>query len=303
MALIDPTERFLIGEVILKLHNLLKSMPRLRNLSTTCLLLLSGLSLAHGSDLASNRLLDIAEKEAKIYQKIAADPEFYSEDDLDRRINELVQSYRTYLLDQPDDASAYILYGKLLRRVEANEQAFLAFLKADELDPEIAVVKQQIGNHLAEDGKGKAALTFYLSAVDLEPETAIYHFALGQLIYDFRAEFIKGGIFTEDALEREMLKAFRQAVKLEPKNFDFQMRLGEAYYDLTSPDWRSALLHWKQVRKQATTSLQVEILELHRARVLGKLGRAEEAQTLLDKVLNPALQNSKQQVRDEIAQH
>ena len=36
-------------------------------------------------------------------------------DDLDRRINELIQSYRTYLLDQPDDVSAYILYGKLLR--------------------------------------------------------------------------------------------------------------------------------------------------------------------------------------------
>jgi len=257
----------------------------------------------HGSDLASTRLLAIAEKEAKIYQKIAEDPEFYSEDDLDRRINELVQSYRTYLVDQPDDASAYILYGKLLRRVQEHEQAFLAFLKADELDPEIAVVKQQIANHLAEEGKGKSALTFYLRAIDLEPETAIYHFGLGQLIYDFRAEFIEGGIFTQDALEREMLKAFRKAATLEPENFDYQMRLGEAYYDLTSPDWKSALIHWKQVRKQASTPLQVEILDLHRARVLGKLGRAEEAQTLLDQVLNPALQNSKQQVLDEIAMH
>jgi tetratricopeptide (TPR) repeat protein len=190
-----------------------------------------------------------------------------------------------------------------LRRVQENEQAFLAFLKADELDPEIAVVKQQIGNHLAEEGKGKAALTFYLRAVDLEPETAVYHFALGQLIYDFRAKFIEEKIFTQDALEREMLKAFRQAAKLAPDNFDYQLRLGEAYYDLTSPDWRSALLHWKQLSKQATTRLQIEILDLHRARVLGKLGRSQEAKALLDQVLNPALQKSKQQVLDEIAIH
>ena len=278
-------------------------MSRYQNTFTLCLLTLCGLGLTHGSDLASNRLLKIAEKEIKIYQKIAENPEFYSEDDLDRRINELVQSYRTYLLDQPNDVSAYILYGKLLRRVHEDKQALLAFLKADELDPEIAVVKQQIGNHLAEEGEGKAALAFYLQAVELEPETAVYHFALGQLIYNFKDEFIKSGVFTQDATEREMLKAFRKATKLAPNNFDYQMRLGEAYYDLNSPDWKNALVHWKQMRKQAKTTLQIEILDLHRARALGKLGRSDEARILLDKILNPALQNSKRQVLEEIAVH
>ena len=244
-------------------------MTRYQHTFAICLLPLCGLGLTNGSDLASKRLLNIAEKETQIYQKIAENPEFYSEDDLDRRINELIQSYRTYPLDQPDDVSAYILYGKLLRRVQENEQAFLAFLKADELDPEIAVVKQQICNHLSEEGKFKDDLTFYLQAVELEPETAVYHFALGQLIYNFEEEFIKSGVFTQDAMEREMLKAFRRAAQLAPKNFDYQMRLGEAYYDLKSPDWKNALIHWKQVSKQATTTLQIEILDLHSARVLG----------------------------------
>lgn len=278
-------------------------MQRIRHFSATALLFLCSLASTHGSDLASKRLLNIAETEAKIYQKIANDPEFYSAEDLDRRINELVQSYRSYLLDQPDDVSAYILYGKLLRRVDENEQAFIAFLKADELDPEIAVVKQQIGNHLAEQGKGKAALTFYLNAVELEPQTAVYHFALGQLITDFRSDFIAQGIFTRDALEREMLKAFGQAATLAPENFDYQMRLGEAYYDLFSPDWKSALIHWNKLRKQASSSVQIEILDLHRARVLGQLGRIGEAESLLEGVVNPALQKSRQQIIDEIAQH
>ena len=254
------------------------------------------------ADFASARLLNIAEKEAKIYKKITEDPKFYSEEDLDRRINDLVQAYRTYLVDQPDDASAYILYGKLLRRLEQYDQAFTAFLKADEIDPKIAVVKQQIGNQLAEEGKGKAALTFYLSAVDLEPEIAIYHFSLGELLHGFRQEFLTESLFTQDALDREMLKAFSSAVRFDPKNFDYQMRLGEAYYDLSSPDWKSALVHWNKLRKKAETGLQVEILELHRARVLGKLGRSDEAVEIMESVMNPTPQQSKQQVLDEMTQ-
>ncbi|NBB79397.1 MAG: tetratricopeptide repeat protein [Verrucomicrobia bacterium] len=268
-----------------------------------CPIALGGTVHGQSTDLASNQLLAIAEEEAAIYRKIAEDPDFYSESDLNRRIDELVQSYRRYLADQPDDASAYVLYGKLLRRLGEYDQAFVAFLKADELDPGIAVVKQQIGNHLAEQGKGKAALTFYLNAVSIEPETAVYHFGLGQLLHNFRSEFIDEGIFTRDALEREMLKAFRQAATIDPENFDFQMRLGEAYYDLSSPDWKRALVHWNKLRKKAATDLQGEILDLHRARVLGKLGRLEEARKATSHVENPALQNSKQQVLQEIAQH
>ena len=268
-----------------------------------CFLVFFGAVCGQSTDLASSQLLAIAEKEASIYRKIAEDPEFFSESDLERRIDELVQSYRRYLADQPNDASAYVLYGKLLRRLGEYDQAFVAFLKADELDPGIAVVQQQIGNHLAEQGKGKAALTFYLNAVSIEPETAVYHFGLGQLLHDFRSEFIGDGIFTRDALEREMLKAFRQAATIAPQNFDFQMRLGEAFYDLSSPDWKSALVHWNKLRKQTATDLQGEILDLHRARVLGKLGRIEEAREATTHVKNPALQNSKQQVLSEIAQH
>ncbi|WP_269522826.1 tetratricopeptide repeat protein [Coraliomargarita parva] len=255
------------------------------------------------TDFASERLLGIANKEEKIYKKIAEDPEFYSATDLDRHIQELVDAYRSYLADNPDDPSAYILYGKLLRRLDENEQAFESFLKADELDPNIAVVKQQIGTHLAEQGKGKAALTFYLRAVDLEPETAVYHFALGQLLYRFRDDFLKENIFTRDALDREMLRAFRQAAVLEPENFDFQMRLGEAYYDLASPDWKAALLHWKKLAKTADSDLRLEIIHLHQARTLGKLGRYEEAQELADTVQTPGLQYSKNVVLDEIRQH
>ena len=253
------------------------------------------------SSYTDRRLLDIVTREAKIYQKIAEEPEFYSSDDLERHIVGLVGAYRAYLIDYPEDVNALILYGKLLRRIDQREESFAAFLKADGLDPEIAVIKQQIGAHLAESGKGKAALPFYLRAVELEPETAAYHFSLGQLLHEFRETFIEDGVFTRDRLEREMLKAFKRAAALQPDAFDLQMRLGEAYYDLARPDWRAALRRWKELRKRAKTPLRAEILDLHCARVMGKLGRQEEARSLAEAVAHPALQNSKQQALDEIA--
>ena len=69
------------------------------------------------SGLAEERLADIALKEERIYKKIAEDPEFYSADDLDRHLSNLIASYGAYLLDHPEDVDALILYGKLLRRV------------------------------------------------------------------------------------------------------------------------------------------------------------------------------------------
>ena len=276
----------------------------LRFLACTCMLsLVSDLSAQpKQSDLDTERLLDISKREQKIYQRLAADPEFYTADDLERHINELIQSYSTYLTENPDDVSALILYGKLLRRVDKNDEAFSAFLQADKLNSKIAVVKQQIGNHMAETGKGKAALTFYLNAIQLEPKIPTYHFALGELLYTFRNQFLEEAIFTRDALDREMLKAFQTAVRLEPDNFDAQMRLGEAYYDLASPDWKAALVHWNKLRKDCPNddTLRRQILDLHKVRVLGKLGRIGEAKELAATIVQPSLQQSKQQVLSEL---
>jgi tetratricopeptide (TPR) repeat protein len=274
-----------------------------RSFSILLLCLAAASTTVAQSTLADKRLADIAMREENVYKRIAEDPEFYSSGDIKRHVTDLIGAYSAYLIDHPKDVNALILYGKLLRRVERFDEAFNTFLQADEIEPNIAVVKQQIGTYMAEGGKPKAALPFYLRAVELEPETAIYHFALGQLLHEFRTTYIKEGIFTRDALEREMLKAFNKAVALEPNAFDLKMRLGEAYYDLSSPDWKSALLHWNKMRKEAKNELQAEILDLHRARVMAKLGRSGEAITLAQKVQTPGLQRSKQQVLDEIARH
>ncbi|MGB0413326.1 MAG: tetratricopeptide repeat protein [Coraliomargarita sp.] len=264
---------------------------------------LSAQSEAEHANFTSERLLKLAESEEKIYQKIAEDPLYYSDDDLERRITTLAQSYHNYLSDNPEDAEAHILYGKLLRRMNKPNEAFTHFLKADELDPKVPVVKQQIGNHLAEAGEGEAALLYYLQAVELAPDVAIYQYGLGELLYNFGKDYIERELYTRDAIDREILKAFRKAAELEPENLDYQMRIGEAYYDQASPDWKAALLHWNKVRDASQLGIRTEIIDLHRARVMAELGRYQEAKALAETVENPALQKSRQQVLDEIALH
>ncbi|MFP4204215.1 MAG: tetratricopeptide repeat protein [Opitutales bacterium] len=261
----------------------------------------SGQEKSQASDFSSTRLLKIAEKEQAIYEKAAEDPDYRNNRDLERRINEVARDYRSYLADNPEDVDALILYGKLLRRLGEKKQAFNIFLKADALDPRLAVVKQQIGAYLAEQGKGKAALTFYLNAVELEPETPAYAFGLGQLIFKFRERFIEENIYSRESLDREMMKAFRSAAELAPDNFNFQMRLGEAYYDLKEPDWTEALQHWENLREQqADTPLRKSIIDLHRARVLIELERFAEAGELARSVDQPALQATRREILDQL---
>ena len=251
------------------------------------------------SEANTQRLFEIAAKEEAIYKQIAEDPDFYSDADIERRIFELIEAYQNYLENTSDDVEALILYGKLLRRAGEVEAAFQVFLRADQLDPQIAVVKQQIGTYLAEKGKSKAALLYYQQAVEYEPDSAVYNFSLGQLLYRFCDEFVNAEIYTRDAIDRAMIKAFSNAVLLHPESFDYYIRLGAAYNDQASPDWEAALRHWQKPNQTFKESYQIEIIHLHAARVLGKLGRHEEARKLAESVNHSALQKSKQEVLDE----
>lgn len=278
----------------------------LKTLTIGCCVLFSSTSLPsqQQSDLETQRLFRVSQREQKLQQQIAGNPDFFTPEELEQKFGEIAFAYSNYLLDNPDDVEALILYGKLLRQLGEEKRAFDIFLKADELDPNIAVIKQQIGNYLVETGNGKAALTFYLNAIAIDPEIPEYNYALGEILHAFRPELLNDGIYTPDALDREMLKAFRAAAQLAPDNFDMQMRLGESYYDLNNPDWKAALLHWEKLRKATPdyNELRCQILDLHSARALVKLGEIREAKLLLDKIDQTMLQKTHDFILKEITQ-
>jgi len=213
-----------------------------------------------------------------------------SEDDFQRRVLHIASRYDEILATSPNNIDMLILYGKFLRRINQNDKANLMFSHADTLDENIAVVKQQIGNYLAETGDYAEALAYYLRAVELDPAQAVYHYGIGELLATFRDKFVADGIYSNDLMDKLILEAFSKASAIEPANKDFLFRNGEAYYDLHTPRWDEALALWTVAGARSDlTSFEKDVVRLHKARVLCELGRDREALELLHDEVIPFL--------------
>ena len=90
------------------------------------------------------------------------------------------------------------------------------FMRANNMDPNLAVVKQQIGNFLTEKEDYGLAMHYYLNAIELEPGVASCHYGMGELYYQIRNEFVKDGILNEVEFNMQMVTAFKEATRLEP---------------------------------------------------------------------------------------
>lgn len=195
----------------------------------------------------------------------------------------LSEAWERILAANPEATEAWILYGKFLRRIGAVDLANKAFVRANELDPSIAVVKQQIGNYLAETGKFELALAYFMAATELEPEEAVYHYQTGELIALFREEFIASGTLDEKAIDSLMLDAFATAARLRPEERSLQLRYAEAWFDVADPEWPRALELWKALHSSATNPAQEEAARIRLAEVNARLGYIEKARELANR--------------------
>ena len=251
---------------------------------------------------AETLLLDIVLREKTLFSQLEERPDLHTDEQAQRLIDGLVEDYAYYNETYPGDAMALILHGKLLHLIGLREAAMERYLRADAIDPHIAVLKQQIGNYFVEEDQGVAALPFFFHAVELEPEEAVYHYQLGELLYHYREIFVEEGVFESVALEAAMHEAFAYAARLQPNDFDLQMRFGESFHDLSEPDWQSALSHWEQMEDRFPELIQDEIILLHKARVLVELERYSDALGALRYVRHRSLWSSRDTVLERIPQ-
>lgn len=239
--------------------------------------------------LLEERLLRAIELERKL-DAVAADAEPDSTE-VQRRFHEVSRRYAAIIANSPDHLETRLLYGKLLLRYGDHEGARQQFLAAARINPEIAVIHQQLGTIAAEQDDPTRALAYYFNAVGLEPETAAFHFGLGQLLAAFRERFLEEDVFPREQFDAKLLEAFRQARDLEPDNLAYQLRYGEAFYDVSDPDWQAALAHWNRVRhRNDLTPLQRDAVRLHRAHCFLRLRKPDMARPLLQYVDHPALE-------------
>lgn len=246
-----------------------------------------------GATMTERTLLDIVEQQEKIFADMAAGQ--LPQDDFERRILNIQSRYDELVIRNPDNVDTLILYGKFLRRIDQNAMANTLFERADGLDPKLAVVKQQLGNYMAETDNHALALAYYMMALDLAPEEAAYHFGIGELLATFRDNFLADGVYTGDMLDRMILTAFAKAADLAPKDKDMAFRHGEAYYDIETPRWQEALGVWDTIgTRDDLTPFEKDVVRLHKARILCELGRNDEALSLLADDVEPFLKATRE---------
>lgn len=253
-----------------------------------------------GETLAVRQLRQVIERENRTWERLRANPD---NEATKRRVEaellEVIGAYENILRANPDFAEAYAAYGLLLSRTGSREAAAKAFLKANELNPNIPMVKNQLGNYLVEDGKYQEALPYYLAAIELKPDEPLYHYQLGTLLHEFRRFFIADGTYTADVIAAKSHEAFKRAAELAPDTWAYAYRYAESFYDAADPDWEAALAEWRKLEAKAEPGVGVQTIRLHIARVLIEMGgHDDEARAIVATVTEPALAENKQTLVD-----
>ena len=250
--------------------------------------------------LGERKLIKIQKDQEAIFKRIEDSDGSDESGNLELSVRNLITDYESYLAENPEDVLSLILYGKLLRKIDRIEDAQLIFLKANSLDPDLAVVKQQLGNYHAEIGNFEEALGYFLIAVELSCNTALYTYQLGELLYQFRDLFLTSGMFNRDTLDRQMSKAFAESARLDPDNIDFQFRYAESFYDLENPNWNAALEAWESIGNNVNSEAELAAILLHKANVYIKMKDPEKARELIDQVNVPELAETKEQLLKQL---
>lgn len=229
-----------------------------------------------------------------------------TEEELRREVQSKIESvkkaYREFLKADPQHVRAMIAYGSFLSDIQEEPEGLQWWLRAKELDPKNAAVRNNLANYYGHRGEPKRAIEEYEAAIQLQPNEPMYHHNLGNILYLFRrdAAALKDG--TEAEMLERALACFRKARELEPNNYDYAVGYAETFYGMKSPNWQRALEAWEYCLKLDLTPLQRDQVYTHLARVHIRLGNTAKAKEQLAQVKSEQFQDVRQRLTD-IANH
>lgn len=271
--------------------------------SRLLLLLLLALPLAaapQSETMAERGLRRLVERQRDLLDHANPKSDHFDEASFKTQLQQVCLGYETLLRENPDFAAGYAAYGLLLRQVGMDKEAAVMLLKANALDADNPVVKNQLGNYLAEQGKPLEAVNYFLAAIKLAPKEPLYHYQLGTLLHEARDDFIKSGDWTADSVDQAMHEAFKQAAELAPDRLEFTYRYAESFYDLPNPNWEEALQAWGKLEEEAHSPAERQVMRLHAANIFIKMGKPDHARALLATVTEPHLADQKQKLVAEL---
>jgi len=215
---------------------------------------------------------------------------------------EIVHLYENIIDNNPDHVESKILFGKFLIRVGQHEDAISLFLEADQLNPNLAITKQQIANHLIHTNRAIDALPFMLMATKIEPEQPIYHFSLGQFLQRFKTSLVDANISKLPSIDDLMLNSFKKASELEPGNFNYALRFAQCFHDMDRVNKLHALDAWSRLSTlfSRLSSREKQYVNLQKAHFLIDLNRTAEAQEVLESIEHTSLLEAKRRLSGRI---
>jgi len=215
---------------------------------------------------------------------------------------EIVHLYENIIDNNPDHVESKILFGKFLIRVGQHEDAISLFLEADQLNPNLAITKQQIANHLIHTNRAIDALPFMLMATKIEPEQPIYHFSLGQFLQRFKTSLVDTNISKLPSIDDLMLNSFKKASELEPGNFNYALRFAQCFHDMDRVNKLHALDAWSRLSTlfSRLSSREKQYVNLQKAHFLIDLNRTAEAQEVLESIEHTSLLEAKRRLSGRI---
>lgn len=251
--------------------------------------------------LAERALKQLVERQKELLTEASKENPNFDASNFQMQIEQVCRGYEELLRANPKYAPGYAAYGYLLGKVDQKKQSIAMLLKANQLDPDQPLVKNQIGNYIAEEGKPRDALPYYMAAIKLSPDEPLYHYQLGTLLYEARNEFLTSGEWRQEAIDKAIHEAFRRAAELAPERIEFTYRYAESFYHLDPPDWAGAMKAWSTLELKAPTEIERETMRLHSANVLILQGRLGEARAMLENVREPALAQQKEKLVAQLA--
>lgn len=259
-----------------------------------------GASPPSAESLAERNLKLLVAKERAIWASLEAAT---NEEDIETakpKFQEVLTGYDGLIRDNPEFVPAFVAYGLLLARIDEHRASLAIFMRANQLDSNIAVVKNQLGNFLVEEARYKEALPYYLAAIELEPGEPLYHYQLGSLLTAFMDYFIRDRLYDRETIDSQMQSSFRNAATLAPDNWAYGYRYAESFYDLENPDWDEAMTQWSQLERRARPGIERQTIQLHQANIMIKQGRTLAARDILEKVDEPVLASNRRTLEDEL---
>lgn len=255
---------------------------------------------AHGTSMAAFLLKQLNEREQEAYKRYEIAIEASDVHRVRQELQAIIDEYNSIISQAPNFAPAYVSFGLMLNRTGNREESYTMFLKADELDPMLPVVKNQLGNYMAEEGKYQEALGFYMLAHDLDPKQSLYDYQIGQILVAYRKFFIDDKLFNAQEIDEQIVARFKRAMKNSPNETAFRMRYAQSFFDVDNPDWEEALEAWQVLYKFAGTDKERQLVRLYTARVRYEMGHFGAARKLLKQIDDPELEESKRTIAQAI---